>query len=181
MSSAASRIKVSGCRHPFVPVSLFGGPGACTLGGVPPYLPPCLGAYVGADITCAVLASGLMDHPEETALLIDLGTNGEIVLAHGGTLYCASTAMGPAFEGAGLSCGMQAAPGAITAIRPDGRDGVTVEVLGSGAAEGLCGSGVLDAAAALFKARQDTSTGSCRWPRSPMSQRQKCSAVVITS
>ena len=164
---------------PFVPVSLFGGPGACTLGGVPPYLPPCLGAYVGADITCAVLASGLMDHPEETALLIDLGTNGEIVLAHGGTLYCASTAMGPAFEGAGLSCGMQAAPGAITAIRPDGRGGVTVEVLGSGAAEGLCGSGVLDAAAALLELGIMDETGLLDDEAPGITQREELSAWQI--
>ena len=68
------------------------------------YLPPCMNAFVGADITCAVLASGMCQSPEK-ALLCDLGTNGELALWSGGRLYVASTAAGPAFEGAGISCG----------------------------------------------------------------------------
>lgn len=74
------------------------------LWGARAYLPPCMNAFVGADITCAVLASGMCQSPE-TALLCDLGTNGELALWSGGRLYVASTAAGPAFEGAGISCG----------------------------------------------------------------------------
>jgi len=72
------------------------------LWGARAYLPPCMNAFVGADITCAVLASGMCQSPE-TALLCDLGTNGELALWSGGRLYVASTA-------AGLS------PGAVEAV-----------------------------------------------------------------
>lgn len=135
---------------PFTPVSLFGGESGRSLAGAVPYLPPCLGPYIGADITCAILSSGLMDRGDETALLVDLGTNGEIALFHRGRLLCASAAMGPAFEGAGLSCGMQAAPGAVSAIAREEDGTVTAAVIAGGAAAGICGSGVLDAVALLL-------------------------------
>lgn len=136
---------------PFTPMSLFGTHGTQTLAGVAPYLPPCLGSYIGADITCAILSSGLMGHRDETSLLIDLGTNGEIALFHQGRLYCASTAMGPAFEGAGLSCGMQAAPGAVSVITQEDDGSVSAAVIGGGEAMGICGSGVLDAVAVMLE------------------------------
>ncbi len=137
---------------PFTPASLFGCTGRTAIAGIAPYLPPCLGPYVGADIVCAVLSSsGLMGRVDETAVLADLGTNGEIVLFHQGRLYCASTAMGPAFEGAGLSCGMQASPGAISTVSP-GQDGsLTISVIGGEEAQGICGSGALDAVAVLLE------------------------------
>lgn len=75
-----------------------------TLLGIPVYYPPCTNAFVGADITCAVLDSG-MHLRQKTALLCDIGTNGELALWKEGTLYVTSTAAGPAFEGAGISCG----------------------------------------------------------------------------
>ena len=136
---------------PFTPVSLFGAPGKEAIAGTSPYLPPCLGPYIGADITCAVLSSGLMTRPDETALLIDLGTNGEIVLFHQGRLYCASTAMGPAFEGAGLSCGMQAAPGAVSAVSLEEDGSLSTTVIAGGEARGICGSGVLDAVSVMLE------------------------------
>ena len=135
---------------PFTPMSLFGAEGTQPLAGVAPYLPPCLGSYIGADITCAILSSGLMDRGDETALLADLGTNGEIALFHRGRLLCASTAMGPAFEGAGLSCGMQAAPGAVSAIAREDDGTLTAAVIAGGEATGICGSGVLDAVASML-------------------------------
>ena len=58
------------------------------------YLPRCIGAFLGADIVCAVLASRMTTH-DETVLLIDIGTNGEIALWHQGRLYCCATAAGP--------------------------------------------------------------------------------------
>ena len=73
---------------------------------------PGAAAYVGADITAGVLATG-MAYRDDTCLLVDLGTNGEIVLKHNGTLLGCATAAGPAFEGAGLSYGMRASHGAI--------------------------------------------------------------------
>ena len=135
---------------PFTPASLFGFSSAVPLRQVFPYLPPCLGPYIGADITCAILASGLMKHPEETSLLIDLGTNGEIVLYHQGKLYCASTAMGPAFEGANLAFGMQALPGAISAVRQTGSGNVCTQVISGCTAAGICGSGILDAVSVML-------------------------------
>ena len=66
------------------------------------YLMPSISAFVGADITAAILSSGMTEHPENT-LLVDIGTNGEMALFSQGRLLCCSTAAGPAFEGAGLT------------------------------------------------------------------------------
>lgn len=112
------------------------------------YFPPCMSAFVGADITCSVLASG-MCRKNETALLCDIGTNGEIALWKNGTLYVTSTAAGPAFEGAGISCGCGSIPGAID--RVDIIDGtVSAHTLGERPAVGVCGSGLMDAIAAFL-------------------------------
>ena len=100
---------------PFDVQSFFGCISRRTLAGAPVYLPRCVGAYVGADILCAVLAGGLLNGGVQ--LLADIGTNGEMALAKDGRLLCCSTAAGPAFEGAGLSQGMPAAAGAIRAVR----------------------------------------------------------------
>lgn len=106
---------------------------------------PCLGGFVGSDLTAGILATRLHEL-DGLNLLIDLGTNGEIVAGGRDGLVCASTAAGPAFEGAGISIGMRAATGAIGACRvEDG--GLVAEVLGGGAARGVCGSGLVDAVA----------------------------------
>ena len=111
------------------------------------YLPPCLSAYVGADITCGLLACDIL-HARGPALLADVGTNGEMALLSDGTIYCCATAAGPAFEGVGISCGSGAVPGAIDAVTAE--DGALhVHVIGGGEARSLCGSGLLDAVAAL--------------------------------
>ncbi len=109
------------------------------------YLPPCVSAFVGADITCGMLAAGFAEK-EECVLLVDLGTNGEVALRHGERIYTSSTAAGPAFEGAHISCGMAGVPGAVSRVfAQDGELGY--EVIGGGEARGLCGSGLLDAVA----------------------------------
>lgn len=128
---------------PFAVQSFFGRDSIRKIAGAPVYLPRCVGAYVGADITCAILASG-MTEKNETALLVDIGTNGEMALWQNGTLFCCSTAAGPAFEGAGLSHGMSASPGAIRAVKAE-HGVISYEVIGGGKASGICGSGVLDA------------------------------------
>ena len=111
------------------------------------YLPRCISAFVGADITCALLASQICEEPE-SALLADIGTNGELALWHEGRLRCCSTAAGPVFEGASISQGMQAAPGAIDHVV--WRNGaVQCHTIGSAPAAGICGSGIIDAAAVL--------------------------------
>lgn len=112
------------------------------------YLPPCLHAFVGADTTCALLASRMLDKPD-TALLCDIGTNGEIALWHKGQLYIASTAAGPAFEGAGISCGCGSIPGAMDRVWVE--DGaLQVHTIAEKKPVGLCGSGLVDAVAALL-------------------------------
>ncbi len=126
------------------------------------YLPPCMNAFVGADISCAVLASG-MCRSQATALLCDVGTNGEIALWHGGTLYVTSTAAGPAFEGAGISCGCGSVDGAIDRVWDE--DGaLAIHTIGGAQPVGLCGSGLIDAVA-VFLEREDISpTGAADGP-----------------
>ena len=106
---------------------------------------PCLGGFVGSDILAGILATGL-DHATGLVALVDLGTNGEIVVGNGKRMLCASTAAGPAFEGARISMGMRAATVAISRVtHADGR--LTCQVLGDGCARGVCGSGLVDAVA----------------------------------
>ena len=112
------------------------------------WLPRCMSAFVGGDITTALLASGLCEG-NETALLADIGTNGEIALWRDGRLLCCSTAAGPAFEGANLSQGMQGAPGAIDHVTVDS-GALRLHTIGDVPAVGICGSGVADLLACLL-------------------------------
>ncbi len=107
---------------------------------------PSLGGFVGSDILAGLLATNLTES-EELVGLVDLGTNGEIVLGNRHRMLCASTAAGPAFEGARISTGMRASTGAIGRVHVvDG--GMQVEVIGDGEPRGICGSGLVDAVAA---------------------------------
>jgi len=106
---------------------------------------PCLGGFVGSDILAGVLATKIHEAKSLTAL-IDLGTNGEILIGNRDRLLCASTAAGPAFEGARISMGMRAATGAISEVHlEDGK--LRCHVLGQTAPRGICGSGLVDAVA----------------------------------
>ncbi len=121
------------------------------------YLPPCFHAFVGADIACALLASGITRRPE-TALLCDIGTNGEMALWHRGQLYIASTAAGPAFEGAGITCGVSSIPGAIDRVAlVDGQ--AVCHTIDDQKAVGVCGSGLLDAVAVMLDMEVIDETG----------------------
>jgi uncharacterized 2Fe-2S/4Fe-4S cluster protein (DUF4445 family) len=107
---------------------------------------PCLGGFVGSDILAGIVATDLPESAELTALM-DLGTNGEVVVGNRDRILCASTAAGPAFEGARISMGMRAATGAICEVRV--RNGsLACRVIGGGVPRGLCGSGLVDAVAA---------------------------------
>jgi len=121
------------------------------------YLPGCMNAFVGADITCAVLESG-MCQSQETSLLCDLGTNGELALWKDGMLYVTSTAAGPVFEGACISCGVNSIPGAIDSVAVED-DALSIHTIGGKAAVGLCGSGLMDAIAALLEMEELDETG----------------------
>ena len=124
----------------------------------PVYLPPCIAAFVGADTVTAVLASDMRERAE-TALLCDIGTNGEMVLWQDQTLYACSTAAGPAFEGAGISMGMGGRTGAIDRVWVTAAGEIQAHVIGEAEPVGLCGSGLVDAVAALLDTEQLDETG----------------------
>ncbi len=115
------------------------------------YLPPIMSAYVGADITSGILATALA-HEGGVVLFVDIGTNGEMVLAVNGTLVATSTAAGPAFEGMNIACGMRANRGAIERVSLTERR-IDVQTIGEGEPIGLCGSGLLDAVGELAATR----------------------------
>lgn len=108
---------------------------------------PAVSAYVGADITAGILATG-MDRARGIKLLIDIGTNGEIVLGNRDRMISCSAAAGPAFEGANIERGMRAQLGAIHNININEK-GVKFDVFGDGVPLGLCGSGLIDLVAQL--------------------------------
>lgn len=134
---------------PFHPDSLFFGPeGMGELNGVPVRLLPCVAGYVGGDITAGLMASGLGEQPGEH-LFLDVGTNGEMAMGGQDGFSCCAVASGPAFEGAGIQCGMPGVAGAVSHVRYD--RGFLYDVIGDGPAQGLCGSGLVDLAAVLLK------------------------------
>jgi len=112
---------------------------------------PSIGSFVGSDILAGIAATGLHLNDNFTAL-IDLGTNGEIVVGNKHQIVCASTAAGPAFEGTNISMGMRAVTGAISSLNII--DGViTANVIGNVAPKGICGSALVDAIA-IFREQE---------------------------
>jgi uncharacterized 2Fe-2S/4Fe-4S cluster protein (DUF4445 family) len=110
---------------------------------------PVIGGFVGGDTVAGLIATRLDQRPGPS-LLIDIGTNGEIVLSHNGRLWATSAAAGPAFEGARISAGMRAAEGAIENVScVDGH--LAFSTVGGVAARGICGSGLIDVAAELLR------------------------------
>jgi uncharacterized 2Fe-2S/4Fe-4S cluster protein (DUF4445 family) len=106
---------------------------------------PCLGGFVGSDLLCGIVATDL-DRQTAPCALFDIGTNGEVLVGSAQGIVCASTAAGPAFEGGRIGAGMRAATGAIDHI--DVRGGtLDCHAIGGGPARGVCGSGLVDAAA----------------------------------
>ncbi len=117
---------------------------------------PVIGGFVGGDTVAGLVATRLAD-ADGAQMMIDIGTNGEIVLARGGELWAASTAAGPAFEGARISCGMRATAGAIEKVVV-GED-IEFSVIGNVEPVGLCGSALVDLTAGLLDAGLVTSVG----------------------
>ena len=111
---------------------------------LPIHLLPGAAAYIGADVIAGALASGLI-YDQGPCLLIDIGTNGEIILAQNGCLTACATAAGPAFEGAGLAAGTRAGDGAISHLRlHENPAKIDIEVIGDAQPIGLCGSAYID-------------------------------------
>jgi uncharacterized 2Fe-2S/4Fe-4S cluster protein (DUF4445 family) len=117
------------------------------------YCLPSVAAYVGSDITAGATAIRL-DQTERICLFVDIGTNGEVVLGNKHWMVCCSCSAGPAFEGSGVKHGMRAARGAIEklTISRDGRFTVEYETIGHERPLGICGSGLLDCLAEMFRA-----------------------------
>jgi uncharacterized 2Fe-2S/4Fe-4S cluster protein (DUF4445 family) len=113
------------------------------------YCVPGVAAYVGGDIVAGVLTTGIFAK-ESISLLVDIGTNGEVVLGNKDWLVCASSSAGPAFEGSGVKHGMRAAAGAIEkyALNEDGS--MEYKTIDGKSPVGICGSGLLDVLAELF-------------------------------
>ncbi|WP_432800317.1 ASKHA domain-containing protein [Poriferisphaera sp. WC338] len=108
------------------------------------HLLPSAAAYIGADLTAGVLVSGLC-YEHGPSLLVDIGTNGEIILTHNGILYACATAAGPAFEGAGLTHGCRAGSGAISHITLSNNPfNVTLDIIDNAPPTGICGSAYID-------------------------------------
>ncbi|MBN1460372.1 MAG: DUF4445 domain-containing protein [Armatimonadetes bacterium] len=120
------------------------------------YVAPNIGSFVGADTIGVILASEI-DATDGLRAAIDIGTNGEIVVAQGDTLLACSTAAGPAFEGARISRGMRASTGAIDIVNID--DDVHCHVIGDVEPRGLCGSALVDAIAELVRVGAIAETG----------------------
>jgi uncharacterized 2Fe-2S/4Fe-4S cluster protein (DUF4445 family) len=135
--------------------------------GARAYVLPCIAGHVGADTAAVLLAEAPWEHDEAT-LLVDVGTNAEIVLSARGRLLAASSPTGPAFEGAQISCGQRAAPGAVERVRIDpltleprfkvigcelwsDEPGFAAQ-LSSVGISGVCGTGIVEALGELFLA-----------------------------
>ena len=142
---------------------------------------PAVSAFVGGDIVSGMLALG-MDKGNDTVLLLDVGTNGEMALRHNGQIYVTSTAAGPAFEGGGISCGCASVPGAICGVKltedqvdrsrglAEGRisgsncetyqeQDLILRTIGDAAPVGICGSGVLELVSELLRVGLMDETG----------------------
>jgi uncharacterized 2Fe-2S/4Fe-4S cluster protein (DUF4445 family) len=153
------------CREPYIPVvNRFDLIRPSEIGiNVHPqawlYCFPNVGSYFGGDLLAGILASG-MHLKEEISMLVDVGTNAEVVLGNRDWLVACAGAAGPALEGGILSCGMRAQPGAIDRVDID-RTLLTVRyrTIDGKAPEGLCGSGIIDLLAAMFVAGLVDPTG----------------------
>lgn len=149
---------------PYTPASLFGEalPAAgvfprLAAGGATLYLPPCISAYVGADISCGLIALEF-DKGAGTRLLVDVGTNGEMALVRGGKVFCCAAAAGPAFEGGQITMGMPATRGAISKVAVR-NDRLECSTIGGAPAAGICGTGLISAIGALLACGAVDSTG----------------------
>ncbi len=118
---------------------------------------PNIAGFVGADTVACLVSSNLAEQKEWT-LLIDIGTNGEVVLGRDHKMISCSTAAGPAFEGSRISRGMRGAPGAINLVKWE-NGAWKYTTIGDQKARGICGSGLLDLAAELWRSGQISETG----------------------
>ncbi len=110
------------------------------------YVFPMPGGFVGGDTVAFIYGAA----PDDSTLCLDMGTNGEIALISGDTIWATSAAAGPAFEGGNLSCGMVALPGAVNSVRVDD-DRIKLQVIGNGQPLGICGSAAIETISELLR------------------------------
>ncbi len=130
------------------------------------YCLPAIGGWVGGDVTGGILATGLHES-DETVMLIDVGTNGEIVIGNREWMVACSASAGPAFEGSGVQCGMKASRGAIERVQISSDGNVLYKSVGNVKPKGICGSGLIDLVAALFTADLIDRSGALQPEASP--------------
>ena len=111
---------------------------------------PLVSAYIGADIVAGAYICD-MKNQKGNVLFIDIGTNGEMILASDGKLFACSCAAGPALEGMNISCGMRAANGAVESVHVEEDGSVRLQVIGNTQPKGICGSGILSAVRELLR------------------------------
>ena len=119
---------------------------------------PIISGHVGADAAACMLAVDLANE-ERLIALMDIGTNTELILGNKHKILSASCPAGPAFEGGKISCGMPGLPGAIEKVKINADGVVTCKVIGDGTADGVCGSGLVDALSELLRTRRMNSLG----------------------
>lgn len=113
---------------------------------------PSVGSYVGGDITSGLLCTDLSINHDDVFLFMDIGTNGEIVIGNADWMVACACSAGPAFEGAGIKCGMRAAEGAIERVTiSDNGEELQYSVIGGGKPAGVCGSGLISLLGELFR------------------------------
>ncbi|MCQ2559019.1 MAG: ASKHA domain-containing protein, partial [Oscillospiraceae bacterium] len=133
---------------PFEPLTRFEDRHPEQLDTIPICYAPCVSGYVGGDITAGLLVSG-MNESDTLQLFADIGTNGEMAIGNRDGFICCAAASGPAFEGAGIQCGMPGISGAVSRVYLE-EGMLRWDVIGSGKAEGICGSGLIDLIAVLL-------------------------------
>ncbi len=161
------------CKEPYLPsasrfdilrpneVGLVSNPGGRL------YVFPNIGSYFGGDLIAAIIASG-MHNSDAVSMLVDVGTNAEVILGNKDWMVACAGAAGPALEGGILSCGMRAQPGAIerVSIEPDTLE-VHYKTIGGEPPKGLCGSAIIDLLAEMFTAGIVEQTGKLVKDRCP--------------
>ncbi|MGN1315162.1 MAG: ASKHA domain-containing protein [Lachnospiraceae bacterium] len=131
--------------------------------GVPLVVLPGISAFVGSDITADLLiCPGFRE--EGVSLLLDMGTNGEMVIGNGNRLIASSTAAGPAFEGGNITCGIGSIPGAINQVKIMNRRAVIGTIGGKQSATGICGTGIIAGMAELKRNRLMNPEGTLQPP-----------------
>lgn len=126
------------------------------------YIVPGISAFVGGDITAGMIGCDM--RPDQCEMLIDIGTNGEMVLSAGDHFLVSSVAAGPAFEGGNISCGVPGVPGAVCRAVLFGKENMVTKMIGGKPAIGLCGTGIIDVMYELVRHRIVDTHGTLKEP-----------------